>query len=477
MTNKVYLEKRDCFEYPAPDAYFSPHVHYPEYPFSDDTISPYPNEVYDMVRASLFGLGLDSENYGNKRWNPLGDFVEPEARILLKPNWVYHSNRIGGLDCTVTHPSVIRCIIDYCIIAGAKLIEIGDAPIQSCNLKSLLNKYGYNYIFEFIKKKGANVLVSDFRITVSKQILKLVTIQRKTLNVDVVEFDLNGFSHFNNVSNKEKYRGLDYHDDKLNMRHHDGHHKYLITKSVFNADLIINLPKPKSHRFAGITAAQKNFVGICSEKDYLPHYRLGAPEIGGDETNYTTLLVKFLSFINKQRCKAIDKKNIIMQIFYGVIQHGIQIIFAKKKYIHGRWHGNDTIWRTILDINLILQYGNQDGTLNFDNHPRNILNIGDLIIAGEKEGPMKPSPKLLGAILASNNCVLFDYVFCKITRFDYNHIPSIKNALIDKLLFNDSLDKTFMRSNIKELCNTALDNISFPNDWAFKPHSVWKEIL
>ena len=29
----VYLEKRDVYEYPPPDDYYSPHVFYPEYPF------------------------------------------------------------------------------------------------------------------------------------------------------------------------------------------------------------------------------------------------------------------------------------------------------------------------------------------------------------------------------------------------------------------------------------------------------------
>jgi uncharacterized protein (DUF362 family) len=480
----VYLEKRDCFVYPCPDDYFSPHVAYPEYPFFQDTISSQPNEVYDMVRSSLFGMGLDVDNYGSKIWNPLGDYVKPNSYILLKPNLVTHENPIGGLDCTVTHPSIIRCMIDYCVIAKARLIEIGDAPIQNCNFDRLMDIHGYNCLFGFIKNQGINIFINDFRKTISEIPVQGTFLQRKNLNIDdskTIEFDLENLSHFSDISGNPKYRIANYYDAKINERHNKEHHKYLITKSILDADLIINLPKPKTHRFAGLTGAQKNFIGICSDKEYLPHYRIGTPANGGDENNRQNMLGNILSIINQQRCKYIERQNISMQLLYRFFMAAIKVMQKitgnKRQFADGQWHGNDTIWRTILDLNLILLYGNIKGSLDSKSPERNILTIGDLIIAGERSGPLEPSPKPLGAILASNNCTAFDFVFCKITGFDYTFIPSIKNSIYNELLLKNSLDDIYLYSNINDFCNIPLSQVIFPKEWKFVPNPLWLDIL
>jgi uncharacterized protein (DUF362 family) len=483
MITNIYLEKRDCFTYPSSDNYYSPHISYPEYPFSTDTISPEPNEAYDMVRSSLYGLGLDAENFGTNKWNPLGEYVKANSRILIKPNWVNHENPVGGLDCTVTHPSIIRCMIDYCVIAKAQIIEIGDAPIQDCDFDRLMEIQGYNRMFSFFQCKGIQLVITDFRITISEKSVKGTFLQKKNVNIDntkIIEFDLKNSSHFNDLTRNHRYRIANYYDDNLNTRHNKDHHKYLIAKSVVDADLIINLPKPKTHRFAGLTGAQKNFIGICVDKEYLPHYRVGTPVNEGDESNIHSALGDIIAKLNQRRCKYIEKQKINMQLFYKFFMAGIKrmqkIARQEPQFVVGQWYGNDTIWRTVLDINFVLLYGNKDGILDMNSMPRNILNIGDLIIAGEKNGPLEPSPKPLGIILASNNCSVFDYVFCKITGFDYNIIPTIKNSISNPYLIND-LFKGLLKSNLLELNNTPLQNIEFPSDWHFIPHPFWNDIL
>jgi hypothetical protein len=186
MASKIYLEKRDCFNYPSSGFFYNLHIYYPEYPFLENALSPEKNEIYDMTRTSLAGIGLDIHHYGNKLWNPLGKYVKPGSRILLKPNWVNNVNPAGGLDCMVTHPSIICCLIDYCVIAGAKTIEIGDAPIQDCDLDDLLEKHGYNYVFDFFSARGIDVLVTDFRHTISKSVFKItnkIFLQKKTRGI------------------------------------------------------------------------------------------------------------------------------------------------------------------------------------------------------------------------------------------------------------------------------------------------------
>jgi uncharacterized protein (DUF362 family) len=482
----IYLEKRDCYTYPGADYYYSPSIVYPEYPFSQDTLSPEPNKVYDMVRISLYGLGLDAARFESKEWNPLGDYVKPGAKILLKPNWVNNINPVGGLDCTITHPSIIRCVVDYCVIAGAEIIEIGDAPIQDCNIDDLLEKHGYNRVFDFIRGNGVNLVITDFRRTISRIVSRVtdkIFLQEKNSSFDenrTVEFDLKEYSHFSNISIENRYSCINYTDDKVNQLHGKGRHKYLIHQSVFDADLIINLPKPKTHRFAGITGAQKNFIGICSDKEYLPHFRHGTPSSGGDENKHITILGKLYSIIDRKRCKYIENKNIFMQYIFCFILYTIlklRNIFFKKEFMNGLWHGNDTIWRTILDINLLLLYGTMEGEVHFNRPPRNVLTIGDLIIAGEKSGPLKPSPKPLGIILASDNCALFDYIFCKITQFDLEFIPTVKNSCYNHLLLDKFPEATYLRSNREEWNNILLKDIVFPIHWKFIPNPSWTEIL
>jgi uncharacterized protein (DUF362 family) len=482
----IHLEKRECYVYPDSTNYFSPNIFYPEYPFSEDTLGLQKNEVYDMVRASLFGLGLDVKHYGSRNWNPLGDYISPGAHILIKPNLVIHNNAVGGLDCTVTHPSIIRCIIDYCIIAKAGKITVGDAPIQSCDFEKLLDIYEYNRVLTFFSEKGFFISIADFRMTITKSNIRGTLLQEHSNAIsanETIEFDLKKNSNFNDLPDGVRYRITHYNHKRLNTNHDGNHHKYLINKSVFDCDLIINLPKPKTHRFAGITGAQKNFIGVCSDKEYLPHFRIGTPDVGGDQSNYSTMLDKVINSTEEQYCKYVEKRNITMQMFYKLFQKCLRIVKEitrnkKNKYFQsGQWYGNDTIWRTVLDINLIVLYGNTNGVINFYSRPKSILTIGDMIIAGEREGPLDPSPKPLGIILASNNCAVFDYIFCKITGFDNNFIPTIRHSLSNHLLLSEQLGTIYMSSNLEQFRNISVDNIIFPEEWVFLPNSLWEDVL
>ena len=66
------------------------------------------NDVYTAVRQVFEDLGLDQANVGSPAWNPLGDFLRPGQRALIKPNWVMHCNGGGGSsDALITHTAVI----------------------------------------------------------------------------------------------------------------------------------------------------------------------------------------------------------------------------------------------------------------------------------------------------------------------------------------------------------------------------------
>src|SRR5215813_9350799 len=90
------------------------------------------------LRSLFMHVGLDQSNQGTRDWNPLSTIIHEGQKVLIKPNWVSHQNVSGdGLDCLVTHTSVIDAILHYVAKARPRCIIIGDAPIQGCDFEAL----------------------------------------------------------------------------------------------------------------------------------------------------------------------------------------------------------------------------------------------------------------------------------------------------------------------------------------------------
>src|SRR5262249_31680546 len=60
-------------------------------------------------------------------------------------------------------------------------------------------------------------------------------------------------------------------------------HCYSISRRALEADLMISLPKLKTHKKTGVSLNVKNMIGINTDKNYIPHFRIGSPAQGGDE--------------------------------------------------------------------------------------------------------------------------------------------------------------------------------------------------
>ena len=241
--------------------------------------------------------------------------------------------------------------------------------------------------------------------------------------------------------------------------------------------MIINLVKPKTHRIAGYTAALKNMIGINSRKEYLPHHMKGSVAYGGDEYQHSHTLLKYINSTGNDIRNWALKKGMVqlaktMSKFCRMTGKRLDSLEKNRKKF-GMWYGNDTIWRTILDVNYIVRYCDKEGKMQ--NEPqRKILHIGDMIVCGEKEGPLQPSYKYVGGILFSESAVEFDICTTKLMGFNYLKFPTLKNAISDRRLYTGNPKDVYMQSNEKSFDGSV---ININKDFHFSPTEGWKEFL
>lgn len=434
-----------------PSAPYSPDESFPEYQFSDTARER--NAVYEGVRQSLMLLGLDVGNQGGPAWNPLGDFIQPGSRVVIKPNLVIHAHPLD-LDpaALVTHAAILRPIIDYVLIAGG-VPTIADAPLQSCDFRSVLDLSGIHGLLRFYEGQGIRIPVHDLRLM--HAVPGKTSLLRRTLVQATLAGDPNGYISVNlgaeslharnRVAGDGSYRVTNYDPDRM-QRHHSGNtHEYVISGAVLAADCIINVPKMKTHKKAGITGALKNFVGINGYKDCLPHYVKGAPEVGGDE------------YLSESWSKRIDSWLVdvrgglhgrVKDACLAAIHHSLRAVYLRgaDPSSEGSWYGNDTISRTVIDLARIACFADKSGVLH-GHRQRKVLTIVDGIVAGDGEGPIAPTPQRPGLVIAGCNPVAVDLVLARLMGFDGRRIPTLIHALADRSLGGFGASDVVVESN------------------------------
>jgi hypothetical protein len=160
-----------------------------------------------------------------------------------------------------------------------------------------------------------------------------------------------------------------------------------------------------------------------------------------------------------------------MHQLYHLIDVTRYLFPYKDQYFEGSWYGNDTIPRTIIDLNKILFYTDKTG--NFKNEiSRKMFIVVDAIVAGEKEGPNAPSPKNSGLLVAGYNPVAVDLICCSAMGFDYKKVPIFKYALNAKKykIFNGKPEEIMV---ISDKCSKFIDVYNEFN-CNFIPASGWR---
>lgn len=425
--------------YPARPPFDPPEI-FPEYPHAERDTDP-SNQVYTMVRDSLRLLGMDKPNFGLANWNPLGEVISPGERVLIKPNFVLHFNAgKGPLDAVITHPSVIRAISDYVIIAlggggelGSELI-IGDAPQMNCDFAALCRTSGISSLASYLEaacaRRGIALKLVDFRQEQTRYKYGIVWERKLLTGGEPVKVSIGKESFMEAIDGRLLY-GADY-CRRQTVRAHEGHrHEYVVARQVLSSDVVISVPKLKVHRKVGATLNLKNMVGINTDKNHLAHYRIGAPTGGGDEFSnpgWEDRAERVLSDILLGGNWRFGKYPFLAWRTFRKALGYFTNNSGAPSFSYGNWHGNDTAWRMVLDLNRALLFADAEGRLR-DEPARKYFSVIDGVIGGEGEGPLHPDAYPSGVVLAGFNPLAVDWAAARLMGLDPLRIPLYRNAL------------------------------------------------
>lgn len=397
------------------------------------------------------------------------NFTEVQIKgksILLKPNWVHHSKTEIDHYCLITNHVFTLSLLESVLQYSPGKVIIGDAPVQGCIWNKMMDPHFLDVVEGFRQQHKIEIYVKDFRRRIwEKQSGKVVTDNNEISEYSI--FDLGESSYLDPISNKEgNFRVTNYDYRILQKTHRKGMHKYCIANDILTADVIINMPKVKTHQKTGLTCALKNLVGINGEKDYLPHHRVGGTGKGGDCYPGKSYLRGISESLFDIANKNIGKKSYLFwknlgQAFWKI--NG----YSPYKHLAAGWYGNDTSWRMVMDLNYIARYGKVNSIIS-EKPERNIYNFIDGIIGGEGNGPLKPEPFPLGFIGFSNNSALTDMVFSVLMSFDPKKIPLINSAC-----------KEFLGDKYKIMLNANECNLQKLLDYSIKtkPAPGWKNFI
>lgn len=404
-------------EYPT-DPPFNPMREYPEYPFKGSGVDS-TNYVYDAVRETLKLLKLDSDNIDTKQWNPIGSIISPGDHVVIKPALTNFVNYSGdSIYAIIPHGSVIRAVLDYVILARPEKVVICDGPIPNTSFKQVAELIGLPQICDFVQSNcDSKLYCYDLRDAYapkdkSGRVIDIFETEPDPLGYSIIDLGKDSLLDeisddwmlYRSVSSNrfERFIPPTVHNKKIN--------KYSIANTILDADVIINIPKLKLHRKVGLSVTLKNVVGITNNKFDLPHFREGVDDMPCSQKHRLRKALVIL----KEKLYSHLGSIIRLSMFMG---------FPIRD---GNWPGNDTCWRMVLDLYRIMLYADKNGVLSESPQRRHIA-IVDGIIGGDGFGPLAPTQKEAGVVLAGINPVVVDRVAATIMGLNPSKIKMLNN--------------------------------------------------
>lgn len=407
----------------------------PYHPSGDIPEAPFPqrsttsNPAYDGVREALRLLGLDRARFGSPDWNPLARVVQPGDTVVLKPNFVLDRHGGGGsLYAIVTHPSVLRAVADYVALAlqGRGRILVADAPQMDCDFGALMTATGLEEVQQYYRRVSSiefDILdLRPFWYPYTPGDIAAYEYRRRRLDGDphgCVTFDLGGESAFRGLSGIRNFYGADYDRGETIQFHDRGEHRYVLSRSILEADCVISVPKLKVHKKVGVTLNCKGLVGTVCNKNCLVHYRLGTRRDDGDQYPEGHFSGGEEAYFRTRRAlydRLLAGKDPLAHRVYALVgravDRGARLLGVdpppeRQRLDCGNWHGNDTAWRMVADLTRVLIFGDREGTLR-RTPQRRLFSVVDGIVGGEGDGPLRPDAKHAGVIVAGANWLAVD---------------------------------------------------------------------
>jgi uncharacterized protein (DUF362 family) len=411
------------------------------------------------------------------------DFIREGDKVVLKPNWVkecderFHDDQ--HWDYVITHPAVIEGVIEWVApkLAGRGHIVACDAPQTDSSFAKLAQ---YSGLSSMISRQQANwpslkIELLDLRPE-EWTAVDGVTVASTQLPGDPLgstEVKLNAASEFVGFHGLGKLYGASYDMAETN-RHHEGEtHEYMLSRTPMDADVLINIPKLKTHKKVGATIALKNLVGINANKNWLPHHTEGTPESGGDQFPKATAKAKLEHSLMGRAKRLLKGNHLLSRLFIPMKKLGRLVFGDTQKVVRsGNWHGNDTCWRMCADLNKCLFHF--DGAGQPRRAPLRYLAVVDGIVGGDGKGPMAPDPKPCGVIVAGANPLAVDCVGAALMGFDFRKLALLRQPYqfthLPFALFKPE-DVTVV-SNKPEWTKRMVD-FRKTDGFSFRPHFGW----
>lgn len=408
-------------------------------------------------------------------------FIRPGETVVLKPNWIKEYDERyrepGHWEHVVTHPVVIEAVARWAAgqLEGRGAVILCDAPQTDSSFETIRSWCGLDDLVERLIRDypGVRFALLDLRPEAWKTV-DGVTVSKRELPGDPrgsTRVALNEASEFVGFHGEGRLYGASYDMAETNRRHQGAIHEYLLCRTPMDADVLINIPKLKTHKKVGVTCALKNLVGINADKNWLPHHTEGTPDSGGDQFPAATAKARLEHRWMGAAKRRFKEHPALSWILVPAKKAGRLIFGDTQKVVRsGNWHGNDTCWRMVLDLNKCLFHFNGAGERR--TNPLRYLAVVDGIVGGEGNGPMTPDPVFCGTIIAGTHPVAVDSVAAALMGFDPARMRLLTGAFnMKELGFVPYRPEEIQVVSNHEPWNGRPDEMS--DTFHFRPHFGW----